>query len=85
MTLKTIHPRAEARTDADETSQQFRYGWIGPAAAMAHLGVSSLSILYRLIKEWELPYGRMGRLYRFRRADLDQWIARRGSALDRTA
>lgn len=78
--LQSVHARAEARADGDQPSQQFRYGWIGPQDAMTHLGVRSLSRLYRLIKEWELPFGRCGRCYRFRRADLDQWMERRGAS-----
>lgn len=54
------------------------YGWIGPAAAMRHLDIHSLSALYRLIKDHRLPFGRVGRRYRFRRDQLDQWVAVRG-------
>lgn len=67
-------PRPEATTE-------FLYGWIEPAAAMQHLGVHSLSALYRLIDEWRLPYGRLGRRYRFRRADLDQWLTQHTAVL----
>lgn len=74
--LKAQHtPIAPASTD-----QEFRYGWIGPSQAMRHLGLRSLSALYRLINEWNLPYGRMGRRYRFRRNDLDAWLLVRGPA-----
>ncbi|MGB7220759.1 MAG: helix-turn-helix domain-containing protein [Vicinamibacterales bacterium] len=53
---------------------EFRYGWITPQEALRHLGLGSLSALYRLLREQRLPYGRMGKRYRFRRADLDQWL-----------
>ena len=52
---------------------EFRYGWIGAQAAMKHLDLNSTSALYRLINEHRLPFGRKGRHYIFRRADLDQW------------
>ncbi len=76
--LHAIQPRAETRHHQDQPSQEFRYGWIGPVDAMAHLSIRSRSMLYRAIKEWQLPCSRLGRLYRFRRADLDQWMAQQG-------
>lgn len=85
MSAKAVQARAYLRDDGDQSSQEFRYGWIGPADAMRHLGISRLNVLYYLIKEWNLPAGRMGRLYRFRRADLDAWLTVNSAALDRTA
>lgn len=82
--LKAVQAFAEAGTDTDQSSQEFRYGWIGPEAAMRHLGVTGhVNNLYHLINEWELPHGRLGRLYRFRRADLDQWLTRHTSTFGR--
>jgi excisionase family DNA binding protein len=60
------------REEADDLA--WRYGWITPREAMAHLGLGSRSALQRLIEQHRLPYGRMGRNYRFRRADLDAWM-----------
>lgn len=54
------------------------YAWIGPSDAIAYLGIGSLSALYRLIREHRLPFGRIGRQYRFRRDHLDQWVTVRG-------
>ncbi len=68
--------RAAASLDVDHL--EFRYGWIGPREAMRHLGVHSLSALYRLINEHRLPFGRQGGRYRFRRHDLDEWMVVRG-------
>jgi len=36
--------------------------------------------IYRLIKTGELPAIRIGRQWRFRRSDLDEWIARHRTA-----
>lgn len=36
--------------------------------------------IYRLIKTGELPAIRIGRQWRFRRADLDEWIDRQQTA-----
>lgn len=53
------------------------YDWIGPAGAIQHLGLPSLQALYRLIRDHRLPFGRVGRQYRFRRDHLDAWALRR--------
>jgi excisionase family DNA binding protein len=36
--------------------------------------------IYRLIRSGELPAVRIGRQWRFRRSDLDEWIARQQRA-----
>ena len=36
--------------------------------------------IYRLIKSGELPAVRIGRQWRFRRSDLDEWIDRQRTA-----
>jgi len=78
--------RAERPTDgADLARREFLWGWIGPREAMRHLGLGSLSALYRLINEHNLPYGRAGKQYRFRRADLDEWMAVRSPEHARSA
>lgn len=53
---------------------EFLYGWIDARAAVIHLGLGSTRALRRLITEHRLPYRRVGRHYRFRRADLDEWM-----------
>ena len=55
--------------------------WISAHEAVGYLGLGSLSALYRLIREWDLPYGRSGRSYRFHKGQLDQWMVRRSGAL----
>jgi excisionase family DNA binding protein len=44
---------------------------------LAYLKVTPRTI-YRLIRNGELPAMRVGRQWRFRRADLDAWLARQG-------
>lgn len=73
--FQSVKPLAVPGQQVDQLAY---YAWIGPAAAMEHLGINSLSALYRLIKEQRLPFGRVGRKYRFRRDQLDQWVSRRG-------
>lgn len=77
---RTSSPRAVAHEVAPGLSRaEFLYGWIDTHAAARHLGVGSPSAVYRLIQDWRLPYGRKGDEYRFRRADLDQWMERRSA------
>jgi excisionase family DNA binding protein len=59
-------------------SPPVRPEWLTPAQAIAHLQIGSLSALYRLVREHRLPYGRIGKHYRFRRDHLDRWIEVRG-------
>lgn len=40
---------------------------------IAYLNIGSDSALYRLIREHGLPFCRIGRLYRFDRAEVDAW------------
>lgn len=42
--------------------------------AIAYLKLPSVSALYRLIREYRLPYCRVGRLYRFDRREIDAWL-----------
>lgn len=79
--LKSAHARAQVIHESDQSAEalyKFRYGWIDAHAAMSYLSVESQSALYRLIHQHRLPCGRAGRHYRFRRADLDQWVASSG-------
>jgi excisionase family DNA binding protein len=50
-----------------------REALLTPAEAIAYLNIGSESALYRLIREHHLPFRRLGRLYRFDRADVDAW------------
>lgn len=50
--------------------------------AIAYLNLGSLSALYRLIREHRLPCGRVGRKYRFDRAELDVWVHGHGSEIE---
>jgi excisionase family DNA binding protein len=44
---------------------------------MSYLNIAPRT-MYRLIRNGELPAMRVGRHWRFRRADLDAWVARQG-------
>lgn len=51
------------------------------AEAIAYLNIGSDSALYRLIREHRLPFLRVGRLYRFDRAEVDAWMHGHESAI----
>jgi excisionase family DNA binding protein len=76
-----VQPRRQRPTPVEQSPQDFLYKWIEPEDAMAHLSVHSRSALYRLIDNHRLPCSRVGRYYRFRRADLDAWMTNNRPAL----
>lgn len=50
--------------------------------AVAYLRLGSLTALYRLITEHHLPHGRLGRLHRFDKRELDAFVRGFGSAIE---
>jgi len=54
--------------------------WVGVEDVAAHLGVAKDSV-YRWIEERGLPAHRVGRLFRFKLSEIDEWV-RAGSAGD---
>lgn len=56
--------------------------WVGVEAVAAHLGVGRETV-YRWVESRGLPAHRLGRLLRFRLADVDTWVA--GRRVDRVA
>lgn len=44
-----------------------------------YLQLGSANAVYRLITEHRLPYGRVGRKYRFNKFHVDQWVEVRGT------
>lgn len=49
-----------------------------PNEAVAYLRLGSLGALYYAVNELGLPYGRIGRKFRFRKDHLDRWLEVRG-------
>ncbi len=47
--------------------------WVGVDDVAAHLGVAKDSV-YRWIEEQGLPAHRVGRLFRFKLSELDEWV-----------
>jgi excisionase family DNA binding protein len=60
-----------------------RDSYLRAREAMAYLNIGSSNSLYRLIREHRMPFSRIGRLYRFERAELDAWARGHDSALER--
>ena len=52
--------------------------WMTPAETVEYLRLGSISALYRLVRGHRLPYGRVGRKYRFSKARIDSWVEVRG-------
>ena len=49
----------------------------------AYLRITSRT-MYRMIRSGELPAIRVGRQWRFRRSDMDRWLAQRAPMADST-
>ena len=47
--------------------------WVGVGGVAAHLGVAKDSV-YRWIDERGLPAHRVGRLFRFKLSEIDEWV-----------
>lgn len=56
--------------------------WVSVEDVAAHLGVTKDSI-YRWVDEKKLPAHRVGRLFRFKLSEVDDWV-RRGNEQTRT-
>jgi excisionase family DNA binding protein len=56
--------------------------YITSKEAVEYLRVKGLPALYRLIREHHLPHGRLGRVLRFDKRELDAFIRGFGSALE---
>jgi excisionase family DNA binding protein len=55
-----------------------RQGFLTTDEVLGYLNTTPRTI-YRLIRNGELPATRIGRQWRFRRADLDRWIERQAN------
>jgi excisionase family DNA binding protein len=55
--------------------------WVGVDDVATHLGVAKDSV-YRWIEERRLPAHRVGRLFRFKLSEIDEWVKAGGSAPD---
>ncbi len=57
--------------------------WVGVDDVAAHLGVAKDSV-YRWINERRLPAHRVGRLFRFKLSEIDEWV-RQDNERERTS
>ena len=55
--------------------------WLSVEEISAHLGVSKESV-YRWLEAQKIPAHRVGRLWRFSRAEVDAWVVRGGASPD---
>jgi excisionase family DNA binding protein len=53
--------------------------WVGVENVATHLGVAKDSV-YRWIEERGLPAHRVGRLFRFKLSEIDEWVRSGGAA-----
>jgi len=55
--------------------------WVGINEAAAHLGVTKDTIR-NWIKRTDIPAHKIGKLWKFKLSDLDEWVKSRKSAID---
>jgi excisionase family DNA binding protein len=58
--------------------------WISLEDVAKHLGVAKDSV-YRWIEKKGLPAHRMGRLWKFKISEVDEWVLQGGAASDRNS
>jgi len=64
------------------TAREIESPYLNAHETVQYLRLGSLSALYRLVREHQLPHGRRGGLYLFDRRELDAWVRGFGSALE---
>jgi len=52
--------------------------WVGVEDVASHLGVNKDSV-YRWIEKMNLPAHRIGRLFRFKLSEVDEWVRASGT------
>lgn len=52
--------------------------WVGVEDVASHLGVNKDSV-YRWIEKMSLPAHRLGRLFRFKLSEIDEWVKSGGA------
>ena len=62
-------------------SENYTENWIGIAEAAAFLGVTKDSIR-NWIKKTDIPAHKIGKLWKFKRSELDDWVKSGKSAID---
>lgn len=56
--------------------------WVNIDEVASHLGVTKDSI-YRWVEKKRFPAHRVGRLFRFKLSEVDEWVRRDGGATER--
>ena len=72
--LRAVIAEEVARVLADRATTSAPPDWLGPDAAAEIIGVIPRT-LARMVQRKEIPASRVGRKLRFRRSDLDAYLA----------
>ena len=56
--------------------------WIGTKEAAEYLGVNPATIRYWIRKGKDIPRKKIGKAWKFKRSELEEWIASGKSAMD---
>ena len=79
--LQAVDARAQTGEQSDRVAEQARTPYLTTDGLIGYLELGSESAVYRLIREHQMPFCRVGRLYRFDRREIDAWMRGHSSAL----
>ena len=62
-------------------NEEFLYNWISTEEAASYLGVT-IDTIRNWLKKTDIPAHKVGKLWKFKRAELDEWVKSGQSAID---
>ena len=62
-------------------SESISEAWVGIVEAASHLGVTKDTVR-NLIKKTDIPAHKIGKLWKFKLSELDEWVKSGKSAID---
>jgi len=66
-------------TDFDQTQMKTSERWLSVDEIAHHLGISKETV-YRWLEKGKIPAYRIGKLWKFRITEVDDWVLRGGSS-----
>jgi len=58
----------------EKNSESYSDSWIGIEEASAYLGVKSITVRNWIKKENGIPAHKIGKLWKFKKSELDEWV-----------
>ena len=67
----------------DQRSEDSNERWLSVDEMATHLGVSAVTV-YRWLEKERIPAHRVGKLWKFKREEVDAWVKQGGAATGNT-